>query len=260
MSMNYKEVAWKLPTEEAAKYAKGIRIMSDIADSLQRLGELPERFSKPEASDVSSELQPAKIETVKIYPEISLQEERIRQIQGFIKLGFHTKLGKTEEEYATRFPEFSPQSENSKGKLGITPVLVETEIGPKDQCELAGIEYVLGGLSRADWNKNLKNYETPKAPYAAWLEDGRNNLNKKPTGVRKNLKADEFGGTELEGIALYISNPKILEHHFLDLPGTAVESDNSAYLDLWYGRPRLDYRFAAFAHPEFGSVVRGSQK
>lgn len=210
-------------------------------------------------AEASVDVKP-QVETIKVYSEISLQEERIRQIQGFIKFGFHTKLGKTEEEYAERFPEFTPEPKRYKEGLGIAPVLVETGISPKDQCELAGIEYVSGGLNRVDWNEARKNYVTPKAPYAAWLEDGRNNLNKKPTDVRKNLKADEFGGTELEGIALYISNPKILEHHFLDLPGTTVGSDGSACLFLWLGRPELSYDFADGASPGFGSVVRGSQK
>lgn len=207
-------------------------------------------------SVATSEKQTTKTKEVKIYPEISFQEERVRQIRRYISLGFHKKLGKTEEEYAKRFPEFTLQPENFKRRLD-TPVLVETEISPEDQCELAGIEYGLDGLNKEDWNKKLKDYTAPKAPYATWLEDGRNNLNKKPEDVRKNLKGDKIGGTELDGIALYISNPKILEHHFLDLPGTAVGSGGAASLRLWVGRPELVYSWADDAHPRFGSVVRG---
>ncbi len=197
--------------------------------------------------------------SVKMYPEISLEQERARQIQGFIKLGFHTELSKTEEEYAARFPEFTSQPESFKGRMD-APALVETEISPKRQSELAGIQYVLDGLSKTDWNLNLKDYTAPEAPYAAWLDDGRNHMNKKVKDIRSKLKSDEIGGTELDGIALYISNPKILEHHFLDLPGTSVESDHAAYLGLWRGRPRLGYYFVDSAFPEFGSVVRGRQK
>ena len=198
-------------------------------------------------------------ETRKIYPEISLEEEWQRQTQGFIRLGFHTKLGLTEENYSRRFPKFTPQPENFKGRLD-APVLVETRISPEDQCKLAGIQYVLGGLAKRDWNEKRKDYTTPKAPYAAWLEDGGNNLGKKPEDVRKNLKDDEIAGTELDGIALYISNPKILEHHSLDLPGTSVGSDRAASLRLWRGRPRLSYSWIDDAFPKFGSVVRGRQK
>jgi hypothetical protein len=206
-----------------------------------------------------AEKQPTKVETVKIYPEISLEEEWQRQIQGFIRLGFHTKLGLTGEDYTKRFPKFTPQPENFKGRLD-TPVLVETRISPKDQCELAGMRYALGGLAKRDWNEKRKDYTTPKAPYATWLEDGRSNLGKKPEDVRKNLKDDEIAGTELDGIALYISNPKILEHHSLGLPGAAVGSDNAAYLDSWHGRPKLHYGWFDYADPKFGSVVRGRQK
>ena len=218
---------------------------------------------KVETSSVATPVEKPVVKTpeapVKIYPEISLEEERERQIQGFIKLGFHTKLGKTEEEYAMRFPKLVPQPESFKGRLG-TPVLVETEISPKDQAELAGINYYLDGLNKTDWNQNLKDYKTPEAPYAAWLNDGRDHIKQKPRDVRKNLKADEVGGTELDGIALYISNPKILDHHFLDLPGTAVGSGYAAYLGLWGDGPRLRYGFVDGAVPRFGSVVRGRQK
>lgn len=201
----------------------------------------------------------SKAETVKIYPEISLEEERERQIKGFIGLGFHTKLGKTEEEYAMRFPRFTSQPESFRGRMD-TPVLVETEISPKDQCGLAGIPYFLDGLSKTDWNQSLKDYTIPEAPYAAWLDDGRNHINKKVKDVRSNLKSDEIGGTELDGIDLYISNRKILEHHFLDLPGTSVESVSAAYLRLWDDEPGLYCRFVGSAGPGFGSVVRGRQK
>lgn len=250
--------------------AKGNSAAGKIAEGLiEQFGDipLPSVATSVEAKTVAESpietpvAQPP--EAPKMYPEISLQEERIRQIRICIGFGFHTKLGITEEKYASRFPEFPPQPENYKEGLGITPVLVETGISPEDQCRLARIEYVSGGLNRTDWNRTLNNYETPKAPYAAWLEDGRNNLNRKPTDIRKDLetgKSEGFGGTDIEGLALYMSNPKILDHHFLDLPGTTVESDYSASLFLWNGRPRLSCSFTDHADPRFGSVVRGSQK
>lgn len=201
----------------------------------------------------------SKIEAIKIYPKISLEEEWRRQANGFVNLGFHSELGLTKEKYLESLPKFTPQPESFKGRLD-TPVLVETRISPKLQSELVGIQHFLYGLSITDWNKSLKNYTTPEVPYAAWLEDGRNNLNKKPKDVRSSLKADEVGGTELDGIALYISNPKILEHHWLDLSGTSVESDRAAVLRLWDGWPELNVRFVDRADPKFGSVVRGRQK
>lgn len=198
-------------------------------------------------------------ETIRIYPEIPLEAEWNRQAQNLAGL-FAKELGfKTPEEYVATLPKFESQPENWKGRLD-TPVLVETRISTERQCELAGINYASDGLRKADWNKELKGYKTPDAPYATWLDDGRNHMNIKPRDVRKNLRADELGGTELDGIALYISDPKILKHHYLDLPGTAVESDYAAYLDLWLGRPRLCCRLVVSTDPGFGSVVRGRQK
>lgn len=198
-------------------------------------------------------------ETIKIYPEISLEEEWKRQAQKLA--GFFAKEleFKTPEEYIATLPEFEPQPENWKGRLD-TPVLVETRISVKRQCEIAGIQYLSDGLNKTDWNKKRKDYKTPTCPYKAWLDDGRNHMDRKPSDARSNLKVDELSGTELEGVALYISNPKILEHHYLDLPGTAVGPDRTACLRLWGGRPELDCYLVVNAHPKFGSVVRGRQK
>lgn len=259
MTMEALDRAGKHPQNQKPEQQKAIALARQTLVSFNVVDPGP-KVEVPSIAPVENSVAKTP-ETPKIYPEISLQEERIRQISKYINLGFHVKLGKTEEEYAKRFPEFTPKPESSKEKLGIAPVLVETEISPEDQCRLAGIEYISGGLNRTDWNKTLKNYETPKAPYSAWLEDGRNNLYRKPADVRKGLKeSGEFGGTELEGIALFISSPKILDHHFLDLPGTTVESGCSARLLLWLGRPRLGYHLSDVASPRFGSVVRGSQK
>jgi len=198
-------------------------------------------------------------ESLKIYPEISLQAEWDRQAQNLANI-FSKELNfKTPQEYIATLPKFEPQPKNWKGRLD-TPVIVETRASPSRQSELAGIKYFLDGLDKTDWNKNLKGYTETTVPYAAWLDDGRNYINKKVKDVRSNLKGDEIGGTELDGIALYISNPKILEHHFLDLPGTSVESNRAAGLRLWLGRPELGCGFVGGASPGFGSVVRARQK
>lgn len=211
----------------------------------------------------SIEEQAAKTpETVKIYPEISLEEEWNRQAQNLARLFAKELKFKTFEEYIATLPKFEPQPKSFEGRLD-TPVLVETRISIERQCGLAGIQYASDGLRKIAWNEKLRGYTPPQVPYATWLEDGRNNLNKKPKDVRKNLKKeDELGGTELDGIALLISNPKILEDHNLDLPGTSVEfeSDVVACLDLWGGQPRLGCRRVDEENPMFGSVVRGRQK
>lgn len=198
-------------------------------------------------------------ETIKVYPEISLEEEWQRQAQGLIKLGFYSELGLTEEKYLESLPKFTPQPESFKGRLN-TPVLVETRISPKRQSKLAGIQYVLDGLNVKNWDKDPKKYKTPDSPYTVWMDEGARNMNRKVQDVRRNLVSDERGGTELDGIALYIAKPNILQTRFLDLPGTSVRSVYAPSLDLWDGKPRLGYDFVAGADPEFGSLVCGRQK
>lgn len=219
-----------------------------------------EPFASPSSTISSKEPQTAKAETVKVYPELSLEQEWQRQAQRFIDLGFHTELGfKTPEEYTATLPKFEAQPKEWKGRLD-TPVIVETRVTPERQAKLAGLQYFLGGLNKADWNQKLKDYTSPEPPYAAWLDDGRNHMNKSVKEVRENLKADELAGTEFDGIALYVSNPKILEHHFMDLPGTSVGSGGAACLRLWSVEPKVYYYFVSHAGPVYGSVVRGRQK
>ncbi|MEK7450435.1 MAG: hypothetical protein AAB662_00685 [Patescibacteria group bacterium] len=199
------------------------------------------------------------IQAIKLYPEISLTEEWSRQAQNLARLFAKELKFKIPEEYIATLPKFEPQPKDWKGRLD-APVIVETRISPSRQAELAGIQYALDGLNKTDWNQNLKGYITPTAPYAAWLDDGRNHMNEKVEDVRSNLESDEIAGTDFDGIALHIPNPRILKHHFLDLPGTAVGSDCAVFLDLWGGRPKLSYDFVGHAGPGFGSVVRGRQK
>lgn len=244
------------------KYATGIGLVSNFVRSLREENLLPEEFSKPEDPFVATPVEKPAVkvpESTKIFPEIPLEEEWQRQSRRFVELGFHEELGLTGEEYIATLPKFEPQPEEWKGRMD-TPVIVEIRISPKRQSELAGLKYFLEGVDKADWNKTLKGYIAPEGPYAVWLDDGRNHMKKSVKDVRKNLKADELAGAELDGIALYVSNPKILEHHFLDLPGTSVESDGAAGLRLWDGGPEVFCSFVGGAHPRFGSVVRGRQK
>lgn len=210
--------------------------------------------------EISVEKQIAKTpEAAKIYPEISLEEEWHRQVQGLVKLGFHTELGLTEEKYLESLPKFTPQPESFKGRLD-TPVLVEKRISPKRQSELAGIFYSLDGLNVGDWDKDPKKYKTPDSTYAVWTDEGARFMDRRVQDVREELASDERGGTESDGIALYIAKTNILRTRFLDLPGTSVESDRAACLDLWSGRPGLNDNFVVIATPRFGSLVCGRQK
>lgn len=190
--------------------------------------------------------------------ELNLDPEWSRQIQRFIELGFHKELNLSEREYLDSLPKFGPQPEQFQGRFNI-PVVVETRIPVKRQCELARIRYFLGGLKVTDWTDDSKGYRTPDRPYATWLQDGKKNLYRAVEAVRKELAEDERGGTEFDGIALYIAHPQVLKEHFLDLPGTKVGPVSAPCLSLCFGGPRLYYRWVGDADPRFGSVSCGRE-
>lgn len=254
MSMNYKEIARELSTEEAAKYAKGVRIMSDIADSLQRLGELPEQFSKPEASVVSKadELQPA-IEAVEIYPEIFPGEWQ-RQAQNLAKL-FAKELNLTKEWYIATLPKLKLQPKEYEGRFDV-PVIVETRVPLKRMLELAGIACGFGVDSIGDWREDQS--KTPKKPYVAWLSSIVSYRRGSVEIVRKSLQADERGANIYDGLALFLQDPKLLGHPFhryLDLPGSQVGISKCPYLRS--RKPNLNDISIAYEYPSHCSVVAG---
>lgn len=199
------------------------------------------------------------ISSQRIYPRISLEAEWDRQANNLANLFAKELKFKSTQAYINSLPRFKPPLKSWHGRFN-TPVIVETRIKPERQTELVGMRYILSGLRKKDWNKKKTDYLNPKSPYTAWLDDGAAKLNQAPQETLKKLKAKEIAATELDGIALYISNPKILDHHFLYLPGTVVESDYVAFMDLWFGLPRLDFNFFDNALPKFGSVMRARQK
>lgn len=201
-------------------------------------------------------------ESPKVYPEISLEAEIERQAERYLKLGFHKHKNITMSE--GKFKDLvmglvAPQPEGFKGRLD-TPVAVFGQIPIKDQCRLAGIDYFLTGLNARDWPDDPQKYRTPQTAYFMWTDEGARFMNRKIQDVRQELALDERGGTEFDGVVLYIAKPKVLQKRFLDLPGTSVESASASYLDWWHGRPRLYCNFVDNAHPKFGSLVCGREK
>ena len=187
--------------------------------------------------------------------KINLETEWNRQAQNAARL-FAKELGfKTPGEYIATLPKFEPQPKEWKGRFDI-PVIVEIRVPLKRMLELSGIATYFNIDSIKDWEKSK--FQAPEKPYTTYLNDGNINLNKSVDQVRKSLRIDERGGNIFDGIALYLKDPKILEHHFLDLPGSQVGSGNAPDLNRWLGRPELGRRFVDFANPRDGSVVAGS--
>ncbi len=177
---------------------------------------------------------------------------------------FAKPLGVSRDQYIDGLPQFALQPETYKGRFDI-PTLVPTPVPEKGltarkMFELAGIKpyYDVDGMTK-DWEKHPSGFVTPKAPYSTWLHDGTPNLNRKPEDVRSELPADARGGTLLDGLGLYLKDPKILEDHSLDLPGSQVGSGSAPFLYLWYGGPELLHAWVDDPDPGFGSVVGGNE-
>lgn len=191
--------------------------------------------------------------------ESELDLEWGRQARRLAKF-FAGELGMTKANYIGSLPEFETQPEIFKGRLN-TPVIVEMRIPIKRQCELTGIIYhFIEELNKKDRSNNEKGYSTLNPPYTMWCDEGMRSMNREARDVRANLADDERGGTEYDGVALYIAKPRILEKRYLDLPGTAVGSLGTAYLCLRKRQPRLSFSLLGNAHPRFGSLICGRQK
>lgn len=197
--------------------------------------------------------RPVIAEGKKVSSEVSLKQEWDNQSQKLANL-FAQELGLTKEAYIATLPKFEPQPESWRVRFDI-PVIVERRVPLKRMLELAGIVRYFDVDLIKDWEKGK--FNTPKTPYATWLNDGSVNLGKSVSNVRKSLKNDERGGTVFDGIALYLKDPKILEHHYLDLPGSRVGSGRAPNLDRWSGQPKLSHDFVDDAHSRYGSVVAG---
>lgn len=232
-------------------------VMNFLERELKKTGDSgdTERAGKARGSDISlPETKTVALST----PELNLKNEWLRQTRKYIKLGFHEKLGLSKQEYLDSLPQFGPQPENFKDRFDI-PVVVETRIPIKQQCKLAGINYLLGDLPCVDWPNDPKGYKIPNRPYITWMQDGgAKNLDKSVEEVREKLAEDERGATNFDGIAFYLAQPEVLKHHFMDLPGTKVGSVHAPCLHLWYGQPELNYFHRVdYVYPGYGSASCG---
>lgn len=197
-----------------------------------------------------------------IIPEILTQElERIATTYQEMEFHKHSMLQVSKGTLKDMIMDLSaPQPERFKGRFDI-PVVTFGQIPAADQASLAGINYHLKGYNACDWEEDPREYRTPKRVHMAWMQDGWENLNKSVETVRSTFALDERGGTEYNGIGLYVARPNILKDHRVDLPGTSVGPSRAAYLELKDGKPRLlCYYFALDGHPMFGSATCGRNK
>lgn len=137
-------------------------------------------------------------------------DEWERQIGKFLKLGFHTRLGLSIEDYLSSMPRLQlPQDKSIESFSRL--VVVEPRIPPQLQLRLAGFYYhVVDTL--------VCQAKTSKNPYIALLQanDGRE--------LQDIQAPDENSPTIQEGVAILIAHPEVIDGPPIALFGSKVYS------------------------------------
>lgn len=137
------------------------------------------------------------------------QDEWERQISRFLKLGFHTRLGLSIEDYLSSMPRLQPQDKALESFSRL--VVVEPRIPPQLQLRLAGFYYhVVDAL--------ICQVKTSKNPYIALLKtnDGRD--------LWDIQGPDENSPTIQEGASILIAHPEVIGGPPIALLGSKIYS------------------------------------
>lgn len=202
-----------------------------------------------------------------IYSEIPLFKERQRQ--GLVLAGrFAARLGfGSHEAYMATLPEF-PEKPSTYDRLGLTvPVIVETRVPWLEAAGLSGIyvtDYMKQQMSAGevkDWEGI--NFDMPKVPFAAWVQDGSKFVFRKPSEARKELREKEnkeyVAGSILLAISMYDVRQDMVRIMFWDVIGAVVGSGGVPYLNHWLDRPLLHAYHVDDANPNVRALVFGRE-
>lgn len=239
----------------------------EIADLLWAGAAVARKLGAPESFSIAEK---ATTDSVRIpdlsYPEIPLSEEHRRQ--GLILAGrYAERLGLSEEAYIASLPEF-PGKPSNYNSLGLTvPIVFETRIPWLEAAELSGI-YVSDYLRRRmsagevkDWEGI--NFDMPKVPFAAWVQDGTKFVYRKPCDARGELgrkkNREYLAGPILLAISLHNVRPDMVGTMFWDIIGTSVGSGHVPYLRHWDGEPGLRASGVVNAVPGYRAFVFGRE-
>lgn len=215
---------------------------------------------EPVLSELEVETQLARLD-FEAFPktEAQVKAELKRQADKYIDFGLHRhparKMAKGKfKDTVVALGDSQPERFAKRFDI---PTAVLGYISPKDIYNAAGVDYFLEGLDVGDWKEDPKGYTTPSDFYLTWMHDGARNLKRKVEDVRRTLEVVARGATELDGTGIYVAHPRILEHHYIDFPGTSVGRDDAPSLHLFLGRPELHCSWVDGAPPGFGSALCG---
>ncbi len=201
--------------------------LEDLRTQLGQYQEIPTENSLPIRE------QPKKsIVNRELIEQMYNEYEWTRQTDNYLKLGFHTELGMTEQDYLNSLPKFESMPRMYVDEyLGFyDPLLVETRIPVKRQLELAGISYTTEEIVEGAFDYP---YKSPRNPYTVWsqsapyeipfVDHSRDNP-KSVEEVRQQIRlSGEYrGATLVEGVAFVINYGVKIKSQFLDLPGVLM--------------------------------------
>ena len=199
-------------------------------------------------------------ERVKVYPEISLDEELIRQTRIIIeRVAIPLGISSQDAILPSSFPE-RPEFFNDENSV---PVIVPKFLFPwgrvVDAASLEMSDYLRGRLSELGTWKDPRGIVTPDKSYGAWLYVGNDYLYRKPSDVRSEIPQGLRAGDHWDGLGLAVVREDIVRAKWFDLIGGGVGRGGMPCVRWWDDRPRFVCFSDQDAAPGFRSLVAGSQ-
>lgn len=194
----------------------------------------------------------------------SIREEQARRLY---ELKFGDVLGvKTFEAYldgtdaieaVPQIPNFPEVQMRLFGREGIWLVdgRVAEKVGLTGYLRLVGLAY--GGT-----DDTFESHDPKRAKSGVrWMigQDGFRNRGRKPNDCRELFQPIEIGMDCIEGAGVYAQNSKVIENHWMDLPGSVRRGNRGrcAYLGVIDGEPELYWNWGGNSLPKCGSASRG---
>lgn len=152
------------------------------------------------------------------------------------------------------FPEMQVRLFGREGVYLIDGRVVE-KVGLAEYCKLLGLVYTGN-------DDTFESHDPKRAKTGVrWMlgQDGFRNRGRKPNDCRELFQPFEVGMDVVEGASVYALNPKAIEGHYLDLPGSVHREDRGfcAFLGVFDGEPGLHWSWDGYSPPECGSASRG---
>lgn len=242
--------------ERIAELAKAIEKLRDVSRE-----ELKEIFEEAGLKTEGAEfILKSDSRAFKALEGLSPEQIWRAEITRCLALNFHKALGLTEQQFADK--DFFPLPEEKPNPLAIIPeVITRTDkrllLDISSQMALVEVDGKTG-RNYLDLTEHKDLIEIPDRIYWIYeVEDGSRFAVSDPLTspeqeekILKKEKRTPFAS--IHGIALVRRFPKILKHHYLDLPGSRCRSSRVPYLRLYCDRPGLVAYYADVASSDYG--------